>query len=766
MSVTTVVDFTDAQMLDYTMDGDLSMQNSPADWLTIEATMADDNPATDYSEAIEVDMEFTDDHDGEITEYEMADGAGDDDIDYDGDTQFQDAEVEEHLHELPSLVMESAPDIPHSDDTTITLPPSVVDGHFSVPPLDHAEFLGSMIQSPEYQSHVDEVVPVPPLQAADIPASTANDTDELSASLHGAESSPVSAQPPSIYEDPTGFVLQPETQVVSVDTLATDPLHGSEEAQPAVDAAAVGQEKGQESVDAPTTNLESTEGEGIYLAETEDVAGEDANEQLDPHEISEGVYIDPPPAVLLSLPASEHNTLCLFNHPVPSSRSQSPEPPTSGSSAMTVILQQHPTLYYEPLNRVFAALRQEQIIYSSPELSENELVLEAYDMSLSMGEDNVYASQITIHDLNDTHDRVGLTGPLRLRLSSTPRFITRYHALRDQIAQIALNADDNDRASAVVAQEQSNSSSNEAGDTDASEQTKSGDPEGTEREDEPPQDDQNQTDPIIAEQERDQSLGEPETRHAEDIPSDEHAQSDNVSDNTPEAHSAVNEYGTELTEEEAAEGLDADEVHHSADAEEGGDYTEYAEDVPDDDDDPNELPVDPVELAEDGRDDTNADNLALYDQLDDGETLESSVSRPASGDDETKAEPSADNVAPAVVRSDEVALIEEEQEYVDDAADHDTEADSENDDGLYDFDDSPDGQEYLSSGSYANDNWDELEDVEPLDTEHANDDTHSKQSSETLSTLSKRSREEDDEDEDGDEDTSPGTPDLKRIRTR
>lgn len=43
------------------------------------------------------------------------------------------------------------------------------------------------------------------------------------------------------------------------------------------------------------------------------------------------------------------------------------------------------------------------------------------------------------------------------------------------------------------------------------------------------------------------------------------------------------EYGTALTEEEAAEGLDADEVHPAADAEEGGDYTDYAGTVDDDD---------------------------------------------------------------------------------------------------------------------------------------------------------------------------------------
>lgn len=61
MSTATVVDLTDAQMLDYAVDGDFSMHNSPAEWLAIEATMSDDNPAaTDYSEPIEIDMEAGD----------------------------------------------------------------------------------------------------------------------------------------------------------------------------------------------------------------------------------------------------------------------------------------------------------------------------------------------------------------------------------------------------------------------------------------------------------------------------------------------------------------------------------------------------------------------------------------------------------------------------------------------------------------------------------------------------------------------------------
>lgn len=63
------------------------------------------------------------------------------------------------------------------------------------------------------------------------------------------------------------------------------------------------------------------------------------------------------------------------------------------------------------------------------------------------------------------------------------------------------------------------------------------------------------------------------------------------------------EYGTELTAEEAVEGLDADDIHRSADAEDGGDYTDYAENVEDDDEQygealPEELGGNAEEVAE------------------------------------------------------------------------------------------------------------------------------------------------------------------------
>ena len=55
-------------------------------------------------------------------------------------------------------------------------------------------------------------------------------------------------------------------------------------------------------------------------------------------------------------------------------------------------------------------------------------------------QENIHTAEVTLHELNVLHDGIDLTGPLRLQLSAVPRFITRYHALREQVAQLTLAA--------------------------------------------------------------------------------------------------------------------------------------------------------------------------------------------------------------------------------------------------------------------------------------------------------------------------------------
>ena len=57
-------------------------------------------------------------------------------------------------------------------------------------------------------------------------------------------------------------------------------------------------------------------------------------------------------------------------------------------------------------------------------------------------QDNIHAREVTLHDLNVLHDGAELSGPLRLHLQNiNPRFIHRYHLLRDQLARSTLAAD-------------------------------------------------------------------------------------------------------------------------------------------------------------------------------------------------------------------------------------------------------------------------------------------------------------------------------------
>jgi hypothetical protein len=108
----------------------------------------------------------------------------------------------------------------------------------------------------------------------------------------------------------------------------------------------------------------------------------------DPHEISEGVYIDPPPAVLLSLPSTDQLEVCLFNQPPTRAESLSPSEGTHPpeQQVLTLLLHHRPTLYYEPLVNVFEALRQEEYIIRIPESAEGELALDAYDLQLIISE--------------------------------------------------------------------------------------------------------------------------------------------------------------------------------------------------------------------------------------------------------------------------------------------------------------------------------------------------------------------------------------------
>ncbi|KAI0818902.1 hypothetical protein BC629DRAFT_685174 [Irpex lacteus] len=131
-----------------------------------------------------------------------------------------------------------------------------------------------------------------------------------------------------------------------------------------------------------------------------------------------------------------------------------------------------------------------------------------------------------------------------------------------------------------------------------------------------------------------------------------------------------------------------------------------------------------------------------------------------SEDNNAEYDESEENIDPVIVRADEVLLAPENEDDADDATAHGSSENSEEAEQLYDYDDA-DG-EHFTQENYEQEEWDELEDPD-ADQTLADDAASSKQSSETLSTLSKRSRDDDDdgyEEEDTVEGSVAGSPGM------
>jgi len=95
----------------------------------------------------------------------------------------------------------------------------------------------------------------------------------------------------------------------------------------------------------------------------------------DPHEVSDGIFIDPPPPVLLSLGDSEEEYY-LFSCPTHKSPAADGEGPTDNAP----FLHNLPTLYYEPLAKVSQVLHLDGRLAQIFDLSWEELVIDAYDL--------------------------------------------------------------------------------------------------------------------------------------------------------------------------------------------------------------------------------------------------------------------------------------------------------------------------------------------------------------------------------------------------
>ncbi|KAI0797831.1 hypothetical protein C8Q75DRAFT_21057 [Abortiporus biennis] len=490
MTSTTMLESFDAQMLDYPPDNDISMypSSTPAhgenpSWLAMEANMDDNNTVTvdttsNHSEPVEVDMDANDE---EITEYEMADGF---------DEELPDVEVYDIEHaNVASPISEHVLEETATQQSTYG-----EDSAFSsTSPVVEYEHPADSLQTSEVQAGPSPVALSPaPGYFSNITNALSSDDASLPAVVETSLAEVLSTSSEIVHEAPEPAVEGESSSHTAlpgplVPTLSHDSSHTASSDSSDHPAAPP----------APNETDETTEATAIEVHEpnilvhallTTEHASEDAHDDNhdnakeirqqilevynadhqqeaeygtgdgegpfveeneytssgDPHEISEGVYIDPPPAVLLSLPpssSSEQHEFTLFNQPVQSSTPASPNAEASNqehADDLSILLHERPTLYYEPLQTVFDALRDE-ILYRTPEFMDAELVFDAYDLHLTISEDNIHAQEVSLHDLNILHDGCQLLGPLRLRLhASHPRFIVRYTELRDEITRLHL----------------------------------------------------------------------------------------------------------------------------------------------------------------------------------------------------------------------------------------------------------------------------------------------------------------------------------------
>jgi hypothetical protein len=430
----------DAQMLDYQNDLDFSMHVSSTDpWFQDEAVMEDDP----HTHNVEVDMEpYDEDH----HEYEMEDGSEPLeidashilDVDFDGTPssvvlQTTDTDTSNNLN---------SPDPIHASiDLTKS---SVAD---SDPHFLHAE----PSDSPQ-SSHSDVVaspnIPLLPSKEEAFPSTP---------SFHHADVTTAGGHLTSPALDPeTDQAPEPDSEVVGAEQQYLD-QHGVDD-----DRTAGVRDNGEIISTVGGTELSHCGGGVVSSENAPDVLRPlEGQEEIveydgsagDPHEISEGVYIDPPPAVLLSFPVVNHPDISLFNTPPradPASLAHAPCPD------FAVLLAHLPTLYYEPISSVFEALRQEEHLDAILELLDGELVFDAYDLQLTIHEvsypsfassldfddcklhqDSIYAREISLHDLNVLHDGLNISGSLRLKIYAvSPRFIIQYHMLQEQVARL------------------------------------------------------------------------------------------------------------------------------------------------------------------------------------------------------------------------------------------------------------------------------------------------------------------------------------------
>ncbi|KAH0830268.1 hypothetical protein J3R83DRAFT_1633 [Lanmaoa asiatica] len=433
MSASPSIDAYDAQMLDFSLDPDVPMNITGSAEFFAETLMDHDGHLTTstYAEhaSVEVDME---EYVGDNEEYEMADETAE----YQrlhGD-ELLDIEVYDASH-APSPLVPPQPLQQSADVAIDSEHPAPTSPSFS----EHATL-------PEVQGELESGVHPVPLDhpVADSPHV------EPSASGEGVSSGAVSSNithPTDAPDESIHLVSESHEQLGDTARTNEQPFEipvladAHDEAEPHVPPVSEEHPANSEPPTAESAPLASAEnaydsGPPVQDEKATEQALVTEGETADPLHISDGVYIDPPPAVLLSLADLSKPELSLFNQP--DVEDESTEESHSNQKGYSLLLENRPTLYYEPLSSVFEALRRDEGLLSRvPHSFEGELVLDAYDLQLAISEDNVHSREISLHDLNILHDGSDFVGPLRLLLRAiVPRFVIRYYALQEQLQRL------------------------------------------------------------------------------------------------------------------------------------------------------------------------------------------------------------------------------------------------------------------------------------------------------------------------------------------
>lgn len=416
----------DAPMMDFSAE-DIPMQTSTStSWAHPEAAMDDDSNFNLGD--VEIDME---NYHPETFEYEMADDSPVEQL-----IEVHDVEVidvsQAHTPALIDTVVEDAtaasPAVPEHDLT---------DPH-GPSPLESPPTLVIQAPSPTHQ----------PAQSEGHGFSVAETAEESEWDLghSGLPAAPPSPHPADSH--------QPQTSVESagVET-STEPV-----VAPSIGATVAQHAHLQDPTPTHTEQLQLEPSHGEQAHDLADRCGEEENpvpsraSSGDPHEVSDGIFIDPPPPVILTLGDSEEEYY-LFNRPTHKSLAADDEATTDDA----LFLHDLPTLYYEPLAKVFQALRLDDRLVRLFDLSRGELVIDAYDLVdlvisevsyflvtnemqiLTICQDNSYTNEVSFHDLNLLHDHADLAGPLRIHIGCNPRrFIARYRELKSKLEQFNL----------------------------------------------------------------------------------------------------------------------------------------------------------------------------------------------------------------------------------------------------------------------------------------------------------------------------------------